>query len=71
MQNKKIHIDCFLNIIDNLGDIGFMIEFISFFEKKFGEQYTFRIFCNDNETLEKIIFLNNLEKIVSIQNGDD
>lgn len=64
MNNKKI--DIYLNVIDNLWDMGFVAEFLYFFQENFWEKYQFDVHTNDTETLLWFFRLNKLEKYVKI-----
>lgn len=71
MQDKKIHIDAFVSIIDNFGDMGFVLEFVKYFEQKYGEAYSFHIFTNEKIVLQNIFSLNDISQNTEIIDVED
>ena len=63
---RKKNIDIFLQIIDNLGDMGFVVEFLYFFQKNFPKNYNFTIYTNHPEILKSFFEVNKLQNFVSI-----
>lgn len=47
MQKNRALLDIYVNSIDNYGDIGFVSEFLLYFQKQYPNRYQFRILTND------------------------
>lgn len=62
MKNKKTPIDCFVNIIDNFGDMGFVAEFCLYYQKSYPD-FFFTIFTNEKEILENFFAKNNFSNV--------
>ena len=71
MQHTKKHIDCFVNVIDNFGDMGYILEFCLYYKKNYPKNYHFYIFTNDQKSLMQIFALNNCVENVSIYDVKD
>lgn len=69
-MNQK-NIDIFVTIIDNFGDIWFVLETILYFQNKYPNQYFFTIWTNEDLKLQKIFELNNLTDNIKIDNVDN
>lgn len=51
-NTEKITIDILVNIIDNLGDMGFALELIIAMESREKGKYQFRLFTNNTSSLQ-------------------
>ena len=54
MQHTKKHIDCFVNVIDNFGDMGCILEFCLYYKKNYPKIKTK---IPEIENLKIIIFI--------------
>ncbi len=65
MQTQK-NIDIFVEIIDNFGDMGFVGEFLYYFDKNFDKNFSFSIYTNQKEILKNFLNLQNIANIPKI-----
>lgn len=66
MQTRK-YIDIFVKIIDNFGDMGFVAEFLHFFQKHEKNRYFFTIYTNETAILQYFFEKQNITKNVDIR----
>lgn len=69
MKHTKKHIDAFVNIVDNFGDIGFAAEFCLHYQENY-KDFFFHIFTNNPEILANFFKKNQIDnaKIYNIDN---
>lgn len=65
MQTKK-NIDIFINIIDNFGDMGFVAEFLHYYQKNFPDSYFFTIYTNNKKNISQFFAINNIRENIRV-----
>lgn len=71
MQTQKKTVDLFVDIIDNFGDMGFLMEFLGYFANKFPDSYEFFIVTNAPQKLSDFLARNEISLIYSVVSSSD
>lgn len=71
MKKSKISLDIFVSIIDNYGDMGFVMEFLLYIFRIYFNAFTISIFTNNAQLMQNFLIKNGIKNDVEVVEIDN